>query len=83
MADDLQPGSVEGKTVDFTASAVDIRDVARRAGVSVGTVSNVVNHPERVAAETIERVRRAMNELRWRPNEDARAMALSRRTHPG
>ena len=32
-------------------AAVSVRDVARSAGVSVGTVSNVMNHPEKVSAE--------------------------------
>lgn len=40
-----------------------IREVARRAGVSPGTVSNVLNRPERVAPRTRERVQRAMRDL--------------------
>ena len=36
--------------------AADIRDVAERAGVSVGTVSNVLNTPGKVAGPTAERV---------------------------
>ncbi|PRH80033.1 LacI family transcriptional regulator [Streptomyces solincola] len=38
-------------------------DVARRAGVSTGTVSNVLNHPERVREETRVRVELAVAEL--------------------
>ncbi|SMD24188.1 LacI family DNA-binding transcriptional regulator [Lentzea albidocapillata] len=38
-------------------------DVARRAGVSTGTVSNVLNHPDRVAEETLRQVRSAIAEL--------------------
>lgn len=37
-----------------------IRDVARRAGVSLGTVSNVLNHPEMVATDTRARVEEAI-----------------------
>src|SRR4249920_3696628 len=36
--------------------AVSIRDVAERAGVSVGTVSNVLNRPDRVSENVVERV---------------------------
>jgi LacI family transcriptional regulator len=42
---------------------VSIRDVAARAGVSAGTISNVLNRPERVAPETRERVMKAIREL--------------------
>ncbi|MEU4834387.1 LacI family DNA-binding transcriptional regulator [Streptosporangium sp. NPDC023615] len=42
---------------------VGIRQVALAAGVSPGTVSNVLNRPERVAAGTRERVVRAVREL--------------------
>ncbi|MEU9453093.1 LacI family DNA-binding transcriptional regulator [Streptomyces sp. NPDC048277] len=40
-------------------------DVARRAGVSSGTVSNVLNHPERVRADTRARVGLAIVELNF------------------
>ncbi|HWU60013.1 MAG TPA: LacI family DNA-binding transcriptional regulator, partial [Microbacteriaceae bacterium] len=33
-----------------------VRDVAAHAGVSVGTVSNVLNRPEKVLPETVSRV---------------------------
>jgi DNA-binding LacI/PurR family transcriptional regulator len=51
---------------------VTMQDVARRASVSVGTVSNVLNRPEIVAAETRERVLRAIDELGFVRNESAR-----------
>ncbi len=51
---------------------VSIRDVARRAAVSVGTVSNVLNRPELVSAGRRESVRRAITELGFVPNESAR-----------
>lgn len=44
-------------------SPVSIKDVAARAGVSPGTVSNVLNRPEKVAASTRGRVERAIREL--------------------
>lgn len=43
-------------------------DVARRAGVSTGTVSNVLNRPERVADGTRQRVEAAVSELGFIPH---------------
>jgi integrase len=40
-------------------------DVARRSGVSTGTVSNVLNHPERVREDTRTRVELAIAELNF------------------
>jgi LacI family transcriptional regulator len=49
-----------------------IRDVALRAGVSAGTVSNVLNRPSYVSAETRQRVLDAIDELGFVPNESSR-----------
>lgn len=54
---------------------VTIQDVAREAGVALGTVSNVLNHPERVRPATIEVVREAMDRLGYAPNQSARLLA--------
>jgi LacI family transcriptional regulator len=51
---------------------VGIRDVARHAGVAVGTVSNVLNRPEAVGAATRERVLDAIAALGFVRNESAR-----------
>lgn len=51
-----------------------IGDVARLAGVSVGTVSNVLNRPERVAEATRERVLDAIQRLSFVPNASARQL---------
>ncbi|HLU28904.1 MAG TPA: LacI family DNA-binding transcriptional regulator, partial [Glycomyces sp.] len=53
-------------------------DVAARAGVSHQTVSRVLNTPELVRPETQERVRAAIEELGYRRNLSARALATSR-----
>lgn len=59
-------------------SAVGIKDVARRAGVSIATVSNVLNRPERVAPPTRERVENAIDVLGYIPNAAARQLGGSR-----
>ena len=51
-----------------------VKDVARSAGVSLGTVSNVMNRPEVVSPTTRERVERAMAELGFVRNESARQL---------
>ncbi|GAB2816977.1 LacI family DNA-binding transcriptional regulator [Actinoallomurus bryophytorum] len=48
-----------------------ISEVAAAAGVSRQTVSNVLKAPERVAADTAARVRRAIDDLGYRPNRAA------------
>jgi len=53
---------------------VSIRDVAGRAGVSVGTVSNVLNRPEVVSPATRERVLAAISDLGFVRNESARQL---------
>ncbi|MEE6312070.1 substrate-binding domain-containing protein [Plantactinospora veratri] len=58
--------------------AVSIRDVASQAGVSVGTVSNVLNRPDIVAASTRNRVLAAINELGFVPNDAARQLRRGR-----
>ncbi|MFI9007585.1 LacI family DNA-binding transcriptional regulator [Actinosynnema sp. NPDC053489] len=55
-------------------SSVSIRDVATRAKVSVGTVSNVLNRPEVVAPATRDRVMGAIEELGFVRNDAARQL---------
>jgi LacI family transcriptional regulator len=57
---------------------VSVVDVAARAGVSLGTVSNVLNRPERVAPSTRERVMAAIEELGFVRNEAARQLRAGR-----
>ena len=52
--------------------SVSLRDVAKAARVSVGTVSNVLNRPEVVAPETLARVQATIKELGFVPNGFAR-----------
>ncbi|UYO96593.1 LacI family transcriptional regulator [Microbacterium sp. M28] len=58
--------------------AVSVRDVAATAGVSVGTVSNVLNRPDKVAAATVERVQAAIEELGFVRNDAARQLRAGR-----
>lgn len=53
-------------------------DIARLAGVSQSTVSRVINDHPRIAPETRERVRKAMNELGYTPNAAARTLITGR-----
>lgn len=55
-----------------------LRDVAKLAGVSVKTVSNVVNDYTHVTDTTRERVLRAIEELNYRPNAAARTLRKGR-----
>ncbi|SFS17826.1 transcriptional regulator, LacI family [Microbacterium sp. cf046] len=55
-----------------------VEDVARAAGVSRQTVSNVINTPGIVRAETRERVQRAIAELAYRPHAAARRLRTRR-----
>ena len=56
------------------STPVNIREVAARAGVSVGTVSNVLNRPEIVADSTRRRVQTAIKQLGFVRNESARQL---------
>ena len=51
-----------------------IRDVAKKAGVAVATVSRYMNGTANVSEETQQRIEAAMQELQYIPNELARSM---------
>lgn len=55
-----------------------IKEVARQAGVSLGTVSNVLNRPELVAVQTRQRVLAAIQELGYVRNDSARQLRAGR-----
>lgn len=58
--------------------SVSVIDVAQRAGVSLGTVSNVLNKPEIVAPKTRDRVLQAIEDLGFIRNEAARQLRAGR-----
>ncbi len=55
-----------------------IRDVAKKAGVGLGTVSRVINQNPSVSDETRQRVLEAIDELDFRPSPTARRLSLGR-----
>ena len=63
---------------NFRAEAPRIQDVARHAGVAIGTVSNVLNNPEKVTDQTRLKVEAAIAELGFVRNSAARALAARR-----
>ena len=60
------------------STTVSVRDVAEHAGVSVGTVSNAMNHPEKVSAAVLERVHEAIEQLGYVRNDAARQLRVGR-----
>jgi LacI family transcriptional regulator len=64
-------------------SSAGIKEVAAHAGVSVGTVSHVLNHPGRVTTSTRKRVLLAMEELGFVRNSAASQLRAGRRTAIG
>lgn len=61
-----------------TPARSSAKDVARLAGVSTATVSRVLNTPEQVDALTRQRVREAIDKLRYVPHGAARALRSRR-----
>ena len=54
---------------------VKISDVAREAGVSLGTVSNALNHPEKVKPDKLALINETIERLGYVPNQGARQLA--------
>src|SRR5579885_2325451 len=69
-------GTFQYRRVTMTAT---IHDVARVAGVGIGTVSRVINNSPGVKAATREKVLAAIAQLNYRPDPIARSM-VSKRT---
>jgi len=60
-----------------------IKDVARVAGVSVASVSRVLNNGPKVSKATIEKVTKVMQALNYSPNANARALVTQKSTTLG
>ena len=57
------------------------KDVAKMAGVSVATVSNVINKTKQVTPKVKEKVEMAIKELNYSPNLVARSLSTRRTQH--
>lgn len=55
--------------------AVTIKDVAKESGVSIATVSKVMNNSASISEETSERVKKIIDRLEYHPNQRARNFA--------
>ncbi len=64
-------------------AGASVRDVAEHAGVSVGTVSNVLNHPMKVLPTTVARVQESIAALGFIRNDAARQLRAGRSTSIG
>ena len=62
----------------MTKKRVTIKEVAREAGVSIQTVSRVLNELPHVAPETRDRVLEVIDRLQYRPSALARSQSRSR-----
>lgn len=61
---------------------VGVSDIAKHAGVSIGTVSNYLNYPERVSDTLKEKIGASIKELGYTPAETRFSPARERRTAP-
>ncbi|HTZ66683.1 MAG TPA: LacI family DNA-binding transcriptional regulator [Roseiarcus sp.] len=75
---DLRSNSAQSGDVDAAPGARTIRDVARLAGVSIGTVSKALNANGRLSAETRARVLRIAKAIDYRPNDLAQSLHRAR-----
>ncbi|MDD5867522.1 MAG: LacI family DNA-binding transcriptional regulator [Lachnospiraceae bacterium] len=57
---------------------VTIREIAEKSGVSIATVSNIINNKGKASPETVERVRKVIEEMNYVPNAVARNLKSKR-----
>ena len=58
--------------------SITIKDVAKKAGVGIGTVSRVINGGNSVRESTREKVEQAIRELDYTPNQQARRLVTGK-----
>lgn len=74
---------VRRRTEENRLAKVSMREVAAHAGVSVGTVSHVVNRSQKVSQETIDKVSRSIEQLGFVRNAAARQLRSGRSSSLG
>ena len=57
---------------------IRIKDIAERAGVSVGTVDRVLHERPNVSPKALEKVKKALEEMDYKPNMYASALAYNK-----
>jgi LacI family transcriptional regulator len=78
MNDEANGREAEEKGDDSRRPAQTIRDLARLAGVSIGTASKALNANGRLSAQTREKVLRIAREISYRPNTLAQSLHRAR-----
>src|SRR6056297_3835006 len=58
--------------------AITIKDVAKKANVSISTVSRVINKSKPVSDDVRERVEEVIKELNYEPNPIARSLVMKK-----
>jgi len=76
--DDAAQPTTGGRTARRSSGSITLEDVARQAGVAPITVSRVINRPELVTRETLERVRGVIVRTGYVPNLLAGGLASKR-----
>ena len=66
------------KSQDMAKENITIKDIAARAGVSTGTVDRVLHKRPNVSKSALEKVNKALEELDYRPNMYASALAYNK-----
>ena len=64
-------------------SGISIKEISQKAGVSIATVSRVINKKGRYSKETEERVMRIIEETHYEPNLVARGLRVQRMKNVG
>src|SRR6185312_12853872 len=58
---------------------MNIKEIAKRARISIATVSRTINAPHTVCPDTARRVRKVLDDLDYYPNLTARALVTGRK----